>query len=55
MALPYFPKDVVIKDVQLHGFCDASELAYSGIVYLRAPDVQNNVHVALVMAKIKVA
>ena len=52
---PNFPKDVVIKDVQLHGFCDASAVAYSGVVYLRAADDQNNVPVALVMAKTKVS
>ena len=56
-ARPYFPKDVVIKDVQLHvhGFCDTSEVAYFSIVYLRAANVQNNIHVALVIAKTKVA
>ena len=55
MARPYFLKDVNIKDVQLHGFCDASEVAYSGVVYLRATDDRNNIHVALVMTKTKVA
>ena len=50
----YFPKEAVIKDIQLHGFCDASEVAYSGVVYIRATDNRNNVHVALVMAKTKV-
>ena len=55
LARPYFPKDVSIKGVQLHGFCDASEAAYSGIIYLRAVDYKNNIYVALVMAKTKVA
>ena len=55
VARPYFPEDVVINDVQLHGFCDASEVTYSRVVYPRATDDQNNVHVALVMAKTKVA
>ena len=43
VAHPYFPKDIVIKDVQLQGFCDVSEVAYSAVVYLRAADDQNNV------------
>ena len=55
MTRSYFPKNAVIKDIQLHGFCDASEVAYSGVVYIRATDNQNNIHVALVMAKTKVA
>ena len=52
---PYFPKDADIIDVQLHGFSDASEVAYSGVVYLRAIDKKGAVHTALVMAKTKVA
>ena len=40
---------------QLHGFCDTSEQAYAGVVYLRAVDENNNAHIALVMAKTKVA
>ena len=35
--------------IQLHGFCDASEDAYTGVVYLRGEDIRGNVHVALVM------
>ena len=30
----YFPKDAQIVSIQLHGFSDASEQAYAGIVYL---------------------
>ena len=40
--------------MELHGFCDASEAAYAGAVYLRATDVKGSVHVSLVMAKTKV-
>ena len=42
---PYFPKGAVIRDVQLHGFCDASEVTYSGVVYIRAVDDQGKSHV----------
>ena len=55
MPRSYFPKDFSAKTVQLHGFCDASEAAYSGVVYVRAEDEQNNVHTSLVLAKTKVA
>ena len=30
----YFPKDVSIKDLHLHGFCDTSENAFASVVYL---------------------
>ena len=51
----YYPKDARIKCVQIHGFCDASENAYVGVVYLRMIDSNSNTHVSLVMAKTKVA
>ena len=51
----YFPKDVEVVSIQLHGFCDASEVAYSGVVYLRAVDKEGAIRTALVMAKTKVA
>ena len=40
---------------ELHGFCDASELVYNAVVYLRFRDLDDVVHVALVIAKTKVA
>ena len=51
----YFPKNVNIINIQLHGFCDASEDAYGGVVYICGEDIDGNVHVALVLAKTKVA
>ena len=39
----------------MHGFSDASEFAYGGVVYLRAINPDNAVHVSLVVAKTKVA
>ena len=50
----YFPKGV-IESIQLHGFSDASEDAYAGVIYLRLTDSDGNVHISLVTAKTKVA
>ena len=51
----YFPKTSQIQSTQLHGFSDASEDAYSGVIYLRFVDSQDCVHVSLVMSKTRVA
>ena len=51
----YFPREVEGYSMQLHGFCDASESAYAGVVYLRAGDQDGLVHVSLIMAKTKVS
>ena len=51
----YFQSSREIISLQLHGFGDASELVYRGVVYLRAIDINNAIHVSLVMAKAKVA
>ncbi len=51
----YFPSDAQIRSVQIHGFCDASENAYAGVVYIRMIDSDSNVHISLVIAKTKVA
>ena len=51
----YFPKDVQVVSTQLHGFSDASESAYTGIVNLRMVESDGNVHISLVTSKTKVA
>ena len=51
----YYPKKATIVSTQLHGFSDASEKAYSGVVYLRMEDSNGMVHVSLVMSKTRVA
>lgn len=51
----YYQGAAQIVSVQLHGFSDASEHAYGGVVYLRATDSNGTVRVSLVMAKTRVA
>ncbi|XP_043259316.1 uncharacterized protein LOC122401314 [Colletes gigas] len=42
-------------DIQLHGFCDASETAYGACVYVRSSNKENNSLVQLICAKSRVA
>ena len=51
----HYPKGATLTSVQLHGFSDASEKAYSGVVYLRMEDSIGTVHTSVVMAKSHVA
>lgn len=43
------------KDVQLHGFADASSVAYAAVAYVRVIDQDDDVHVTMIAAKTKVA
>ena len=51
----YFCDSSSVVGVELHGFCDASELAYSAIVYLRSTNVDGTIHTSIVVAKTKVS
>ena len=51
----YFPRDFSVASTELHGFCDASELAYAAVAYLRLTDPRGHVQVSLVASKTKVA
>ncbi len=51
----YTPIHCQIVEQHLVGFSDASEMAYSGVVYLRSIDTAGEVHISLVMAKTRVA
>ena len=51
----YFPKNVRIVSLQIHGFSDASEDAYAGVIYLRMVDSAGAVHTSLVMSKTEVS
>ena len=45
----------MIQDLELHGFCDASENAFANVVYLCMTDSKGKMQVSLVLAKAKVA
>jgi hypothetical protein len=49
------PKDLNIRVLQIHGFSDASEDAYAGVLYLRAADVSGSIHSSIVVSKTKVS
>ena len=51
----YYPKHIDISTIELHGFSDASEDAYAGVVYIRVQDCSGAIHSSLVLAKTKVA
>ena len=51
----HYPKDATIVSIQMHGFSDASEDAYAGVVYLCLVDSLDKVHISLVLSKTKVA
>ncbi len=51
----YFRTLSVKESVELHGFCNASEAAYSAFVYIRATYSNGPPTVVLVAAKTKVA
>ena len=42
-------------DKQIHGFCDASEQAYCGFVFIRTESPENEIRTNLLVAKTKVA
>ena len=50
----YFDKESHITSMELHGFCDASELAYAAVVYLRLTTTLDT-QVSLVISKTKVS
>ena len=56
-AIPrcYFPKRSKNASIELHGFGDASEVAYGAVVYLRSVDTTGAIHISLVISKTKVA
>ena len=52
----YYIKGKKLMNVQLHGFCDASQDAFTGVVYLRATyNSDASTSTALVIAKARVA
>ncbi len=58
-ALPihryYYHHNKERLNLQLHGFCDSSQVAFAGVVYIRATYTDTSVSTTLVIAKSKVA
>ncbi|UYV66657.1 hypothetical protein LAZ67_4002469 [Cordylochernes scorpioides] len=50
-----FQRNLLIYNMQMHGFCDSSELAYSAVCYLRITYENNQIETILLTAKTKVA
>ena len=44
-----------VRSIELHGFSDASESAYAGVVYLRSVGINGSIRTSIVIAKTKVA
>lgn len=53
--IPRWLRTETDKTVELHGFSDASKMAYSAVVYVRTINCDGIVHVSLLTAKTKVA
>ncbi len=51
----HFPIEFIVSGTQLHGFSNASEDAYSAVVYFRFQDTSGNIHISLITSKTKVA
>ncbi|UYV77301.1 hypothetical protein LAZ67_15000420 [Cordylochernes scorpioides] len=43
------------RNIQLHGFCDASSVAYSAVCYLKSETIEGQVRISLIAAKTRVA
>ncbi|CAG9133395.1 unnamed protein product [Plutella xylostella] len=55
LAIPRCTMTKPASSYSLHGFCDASELGFAAVVYLRSSNQDGSVSVHLLMAKSKVA
>ncbi len=51
----YYHHNKERHNLQLHGFCDSSQVAFAGVVYIRATCTDTSVSTTLVIAKSKVA
>ncbi len=51
----YFDKQSQVQSLELHGFSDASKVAYAAVVYLQTTAVSGDVDISLLMSKSKVA
>lgn len=55
IGIPRWIGSYSTQNLELHGFSDASELAYSAVIYARTLDCSGNVSINIVVAKTKIA
>ncbi|XP_047543301.1 uncharacterized protein LOC125075637 [Vanessa atalanta] len=53
--LRWFHTSSGTKEIQIHGFADASVTSYAAVTYLRVFDEKNNVHITLIASRTRVA
>ncbi|UYV84003.1 hypothetical protein LAZ67_X000860 [Cordylochernes scorpioides] len=51
----YIFMDQNSRNIQLHGFCDASSVAYSAVCYLKSETIEGQIGISLIAAKTRVA
>jgi hypothetical protein len=51
----YFTRNSLVVSKELHGFSDASEIAYAAVIYMRITDSQGRITTSLITSKTKVS
>lgn len=55
IKIPRWIETTATSEIELHGFCDASEMAYAAAIYVKSKNINNETKITLLVAKTKVA